>query len=319
MIPICQGKHGVIREIHIHLQLLVGDLLLKGDEHLIGAFLHLEAAHILHGDAAFALQPGNIQHAAHQPAQALGLFGNQSHVVAVPLRRDGAVPHAIDVAADGGHGGFQLVGDVGHKFLAGIFALLQRRGHVVKGQRQLGDLLGMPSRQTHTGIQIAVTEGTGGLGQLPQGGVFAAGQVDHHKSGQHRHHCNAGQKEVGDLGDHAVGFAGGGGHNDITHHRSIGIGIDGSGRKIAGIFVNVLQNAHIADVAGLADAVHIVLGQRVGLMGAAGGRFGAEDDPSALAADQNVHIGDLTGQIQVDEKLHITQSAFGVVGCGQLT
>ena len=92
------------------------------------------------------------------------------------LRGDGAVQNPVNKAGDGGHGGFQLMGYVRYKLLPLVFAFLQGGSHIVKGQSQILHLLGAAGVYLHTGIQIAVAEIMGGLGQILQGLTLIPGK-----------------------------------------------------------------------------------------------------------------------------------------------
>ena len=133
IVLIGHGVYRVLREVHVHIQVLVVDLLLEGDEHLSCTLGQIEVELLFLGDALLLLQLGDIQHTAHQSAQAFGFVRHNLQIMPPPFLGDGAVQYAVHIAGNGGHGGFQLVGHVGHEFLPGVFTLLQGRGHVVEG------------------------------------------------------------------------------------------------------------------------------------------------------------------------------------------
>ena len=81
--------------------------------------------------------------------------------------RNGAVQDAVHIAGNGGHGGFQLMGHIGHKFLALVFAFLQGGCHVVEGQSQLLHLFGVAFLHLDSRLQIAVAEGGSGARHVP--------------------------------------------------------------------------------------------------------------------------------------------------------
>ena len=123
----------MLRHIHIHVQMLVVDFLLKGDEYLSGAFLQVEVHFLFLGDALLLLELGDVQHAAHQSAQTFCFIGNDPQVVFLALLGNSAVQNSINIAGDGGHRRLQFMGHIGHKFLTLIFTLLQGGCHVVEG------------------------------------------------------------------------------------------------------------------------------------------------------------------------------------------
>ena len=57
-----------------------------------------------------------------------------------------AVQNAVDKPGDGGHGGFQLVGDIGDKAAPGALGVGEGVCHVVKGEGQLAQLVGAGDR-----------------------------------------------------------------------------------------------------------------------------------------------------------------------------
>ena len=183
IVLIGHGEYRVLRHIHVHIQLLAVDLLLKGDQHLTGAFLQIKLVLLILRDAALILQTGYIKHTADQTAQALGLVGDNLQIVGGLLPGDGTVENAVDVAGDGGHGGFQLMGDVRYEFLALVFAFLQLLGHVVEGQSQILHLFGVAAVQLDPGLQIAVTERAGGVCHQFQRITLPVGEEGHGDEG----------------------------------------------------------------------------------------------------------------------------------------
>ena len=96
------GVDGILGEVHSHIQTLVVDFLLKGNQHLPQAFGHVEPDHFFRRNPLI-LKAGHVQHTPHQAAQAFDLAGDQSQIFPLPLRRDGTVQDAVHIAADGGH------------------------------------------------------------------------------------------------------------------------------------------------------------------------------------------------------------------------
>ena len=104
-IAVCLGVHRIIREVHSNIQLLIRNLLLKGDQRLAHTFAQVKPGDTLRGEAFLSLHTGDVQHTPHQPAQPFGLAGHQAHIVAVLFRGDGAVQHTVHITGNGGHRG----------------------------------------------------------------------------------------------------------------------------------------------------------------------------------------------------------------------
>ena len=85
------------------------------------------------------LELAHVQHPPHQAAEAAALPGDDLQVLLLVLRGDGPVQDGVRVPGDGGHGGFQLVGDVGDKLPALLLGALEGVGHGVEGLRELAD------------------------------------------------------------------------------------------------------------------------------------------------------------------------------------
>jgi len=155
--------------------------------------------------------------------------------------RDGTVQDTVNVAGDGGHGGLQLVGHVGHEFLALVFALLKRQGHVVEGQSQLFHFHAVIVIQLDPGFQIAVGEGIGNLGHIPQRTALSSGKSGYTENCQKYHEHRSGQEDIGDPVQNLVGGRGGSGGNDDA------LGLfcveDGHGNHIPLIGIEILNDA----------------------------------------------------------------------------
>ena len=80
------------------------------------------------------------------------------------IRGDGAVQNPLGKAGDGGHGGLELVGDVGHKLAALALGLGQRVGHGVEGGGQLPNLVGAVGVLGDPGVHLPVGKLVGGAG-----------------------------------------------------------------------------------------------------------------------------------------------------------
>ena len=183
----------------------------EGDEHLSGAFFQIEVNLFVLRNSLLLLQLGDIQHTANQTAQTLGLIGDDVQVMLLMLRRDGAVQNPVHIAGNGGHGGLQLMGHVGDKFLPLIFALLQGRGHIVEGQSQLLHFLTGILVDFHPGIQLSVAEGGGGVGKLLQWLTFPPGKGGNAQHGHQHHKDGGGGENIADFVQNHPGSRGGGG------------------------------------------------------------------------------------------------------------
>ena len=76
-----------------------------------------------------------------QIRQALSLEENDTQVFLLHFRRDGPVRHGLHISFDGGKGGAEIVGDVGHEFLLVILHIPELRGHVVQGCGEIAHLI----------------------------------------------------------------------------------------------------------------------------------------------------------------------------------
>ena len=312
------GVDGVVGQIHSHFQIFRHDLLLEGDEHLAHAFLHVEAGLLLLGDAGLILEPGNVQHTAHQTAQAFRLVGHDLHIVPVAVRGDGAVQHAVHIAADGGHGGLQLVGHIGHELLALVFGFFQGFGHVIEGHGQLVHFLGIVAAGADTGLQVAVAEVTGGLGHLPEGtALVSCGHGhDHHgdEDDEQRHrHLN-----VSDAVHEGLGIQGGHGHDDQADVGARPVADDGNGDEITVFLVKGGDGAGLEAAALPEDLIHEVPVDGQAQMGALEIGVGTQEHIAQGVQNHRIRTGDQGGQGQVGAQVFMFQISGGIIGRHQL-
>ena len=233
VVLIGEGHYRVLGHIHVHVDMLVVDLLFEGQQHLSGAFLQIEVDLLLVRNTALALEPGNVQHAPHQPAQPFGLIGDDVQIVLPPVLRNGSVQNAVNVAGDGSHGGFQLVRNIGHKFLPLVLALLQGGRHIVEGQCQLRHFLAAVILHLDPGFQIPMTEGIGSLCHLLQGTAGPPGGQGHRHHRQRRHHQGAEEENFRDLLQNGVHTGHRGGNDHDARRRAVAARGDGHGHQKA--------------------------------------------------------------------------------------
>ena len=295
--------------------MFVGDLLFKGDQHLTHDFLQIEVHLLFLGDV-LVLELGDIQHAAHQTAEPLGFVRDDLQIVAVAVFRNGAVQNAVHIAGNGGHGGLQLVGHVGHEFLALVFAFLKTGGHVVEGQSQFLHFLTGGLVHPDPGGQVAVAEGVGGLCHVLQGFALPAGEEAGNHNSQQHHKGRGGQEQVGDPVQDLSGGDHRGGDNDDA---AGGAAADnGQAHHIPGVLVKALDNAggHISAV--LQHFCHVGAVNVPADVLAEIGIAGADDDLALLIADHCVKAGDLGGNVQIQHKFPAVQAAVNGVGSRQI-
>ena len=126
------------------------------------------------------------EHIVHQAGKPLDFPGNDTQVMVLPLGGNGAVQDTVDKAADGGHGGLQLVADIRSKAAPGRFGERQLGGHVIEGGGQPPDLIFAFHR--HPYRKIALGKGAGRRRHLPQRiDQIAGDKVDDDKA-DHQHH-----------------------------------------------------------------------------------------------------------------------------------
>ena len=312
------GIGGNFRDIHFHIEVFGGDLRFKGDQHLTGTFFNVEPGLLLVGNTALILQTGNIQHTAYQPAQPFGFIGHDLHIMAAAFRGNGTVQNAVDVAADGSHGGLQFVGHIGHKFLPLILAFLQRGGHIVERQRQLVDLPGVVVLQLDPGRQISVAEGIGGFRHGLQGLTLVPGIEGHGDDGQKHHDHGNTQIDVGDPFQHQIGVLRGG-EDHHNAHRLVGALVgNGDGHHIVLVAEQLVGHIGILRVTFSDDPADIGFVQLPALMDTAERRIGAEDQLAAAVTDGSVGSRNLGCHAEIHQKIPFGQGFVGVVGGGKL-
>ena len=133
------------------------------------------------------LQLADIQHPPHKAAETAALVGDDPQILLFILRRDGTVQNAVRIPGDGGHRGFQLVGDVGDELPALTLRLLQGLCHIIKGSRQLADLV-LPAVVIHANVKITVGILPGGSSHFPDGLDLPHGGDGGRHKGNHQHH-----------------------------------------------------------------------------------------------------------------------------------
>ena len=110
-----------------------------------------------------------------------GLYAEPRYAVGLPVTSGGILQGVVLIscdasnisgmfgkAGDGGHGGLELVRDVGDKLAAALLALGKGVRHGVKGLGQLSHLV-LPGTHIHPDIELAVAELPGGGGDLLDG------------------------------------------------------------------------------------------------------------------------------------------------------
>ena len=230
--------------------------------------------------------------------------------------RDGAVQNAVHVAGNGGHGGLQLVGDVGDEFLTPVLALLQGGCHVVEGDGHFLHFLGVIVVQPYPGFQIAVAEGVGGFRQLFQRAALPPGKGGDGQHGDQHHEQRRGEEDVGDLihdlGD-VIGRCG-----DQHDAPRVPVHENGAGDHVAAVGVQAVDDPGGGVAAAANDLLQIRLIQLQALMLTAGGSVGAEHHVPLAVADHGVGAGYLRGHGQVQLKRPVVHSAVVKIGGGQL-
>lgn len=133
------------------------------------------------------------QQAVGELGEALRLGEDDVQVLVMHLRRDGAVDHGLQVASDGGQGGAEVVGHIGHEFLLVVLRAGNLAGHVVQAHRQVADFI----VALHLEFIVHVPGGVllRGIGDLPQGNVHHLREEDQDDQGQEQ------QDDQSDVGD----------------------------------------------------------------------------------------------------------------------
>ncbi len=133
-----------------------------------------------HRDQCQSPGVGQAEHAQvfHQPGQQPRLLQHRLQVFGVG--GEDTIGERLQVALDDGQRGAQFVGDVGGLLAAGLLSAGQVSGHLVKGGRQLPDLVARADRDADT--QVARSDGPAGVGELLQ----RAGDGAHEQRTQHQ-------------------------------------------------------------------------------------------------------------------------------------
>ena len=313
-ILICPGEYGMFRHFHLNIDIFAKDLLLKGDEHLSGHFRKVKSALLLLGYAPLLLQTGDVQHIAHQAAEPLGLLGDQIQVFPALFRGDGAVENAVHIAGDGGHGGFQLMGHIGHKLLTLILALFQRSGHVVKGQSQLLHFLRVVAGGFDPGAEIAVAEGLCRPGHIPQGIGLPADEKSHNGNGYNNHQNGHHKKGVGNAADIGEGIVHRGrDHNDGLGRAGSSVGYR-HGCHVAVFFIQSADDTFVRTGTLGKDPVPVAFIQLQPCMLTAHGRIGTHEQISLGVADDGIRAGYGDGNRQRHVKILIGDAFVPIAG-----
>ena len=222
-VVVAQHQDGLLRNVRVHIQVPVRDLLLHGDQHPAHALADVKVAAGFQG--VDGLQLAHIQHPPHHAGQAAALVGDDLQVLLLPLRRDGAVQNAVRVAGDGGHGGLQLMGDIGDEFPALPLRLLEGFRHGVEGGGQLTDLI-VPAVVVHADVKVALRVPPGGLHHLPDGLHLAHGGDGGGHEGDHQHHKGRHEEQADEALPHGI-QRGSGRHTVHLAHHFLGLRVHG--------------------------------------------------------------------------------------------
>ena len=194
------------------------------------------------------------------------------------------------------------MGNIGDKLLALILALLQGGGHIVKGQGKLRHFLAVVVLHPDPGFQVPVAEGVGGLGHILQRLTFPAGKEGHRRHGHQHHRAGGGEEDLGDLTQDLVGGGDGDGYDHDAHRCRLGRGGDGHGHHEPAVVVQAPDQAGGGIHAVVHDFIKVVPVHLKTLVPAAEGLVGAHHHPSAAVADHRVGVGDLGGDVQVQQE-----------------
>ena len=198
------------------------------------------------------------------------------------LLGDGAVQNAVDKPGDGGHGGFQLVGDIGDKAAPGALGVGEGVCHVVKGEGQLAQLVGAGDRHPHG--EIPAAKGAGRGAHLPQGLHQAVGKGPHHNKGDAQRRGGGHQEHLQRLPlEGAYRADAGGGEHRPHAHILVFPGVHGHADDKGG--------AAVQPAKGVAPLVHALGRQGDGLLGH---RLGLGELAVGVISQQDValQIGD---------------------------
>ena len=279
--------HRVVGKLGVHVQVPVVDLGLQAHQHPEHDLGDVEL--LLGGDPLAGLETAQVQHLAHQPGEPPGLGGDDLQVFLLPLGGDGTVQNAVGKAGDGGHGGLEFVGDVGHKFAALGLGLGDGVGHGVEGLGQLPHLVA-PAVAVHPGVVLPVAELPHRLGHILEGsGHLQGGHRGGDEGDEHDHH--RGEEEDGGKGPPDLSDAGRlGGHEDHAGHDLLThvVQPEGDAGHIALLREGAAQGGHGLKGAGGLDALDHVGGQlHLGEVGQLTGVAGGVEDLTILAAEQH--------------------------------
>ena len=134
-----------------------------------------------------------------QFCQTVGLVEAHLQVLAMQLRRDGAVEHRLEKAVDGGEGRAEVVGDVRDELLLVILLARDLACHVVERGRKVAHLILGVHREGVVHVAGGVLLGR--LRDLPKRHVYDLGKEDEDDDGQKKQNQKL---HVGDL-QHLLG------------------------------------------------------------------------------------------------------------------
>ena len=311
-VVVAPDQDGLLRDVRLHVQVPVGDLLLHGDEDPPHGLADIEAAAAFQG--VHGLQLAHIQHPPHETGEPPALVGDDLQILLLGLRRDGPVQDAVGIARDGGHGGLQLVGDVGDEVPALALRLLQGLRHPVEGRRQLADLVAA-AVVLHADVKIPLGVEPGGLGHLPDGLDLPHGGDGADREGDHQHHHGRHQEEPQEGLPHGVHGCGGRHGEDRAQGRGPVLAQHRHAHHEAVLLIEA-QVRLPGEVPLLKEGVHHVPRQpgRLPVQGVVRG----EEDGPVRGADEEVHVRDAGGKacepqhVLAAERLGLVQEIPGV-------
>ena len=147
------------------------------------------------------VQARQVEQILDQAVEAQGVVEHHAHVAALLVGADDALLHQLEVAAQGGERGAELVGDAGHQLAAGALQLLllaQGARHLV--DRLVEDLHHLPELARRLALdpaaEVAAADAAGNLGHRLQRRGDAAGE----RPGQQR---GGGEGDQGRQGEQA--------------------------------------------------------------------------------------------------------------------
>ena len=278
--------HRVVGKLGVHIQVFAVDLGLQAHQHPQHDLRDIKL--LLGGDPLTGLEPAQIQHLPHQPGEPPGLGGDDLQIFLLSLRWDGAIQNTVGKAGNGGHGGLELVGDVGHKLAALGLRLGDGVSHGVEGLRQLPHLV-TPAVAVDSGVILPMTKLSHRLGHiLERPGHLQRGHRGGDEGNEHDHH--RGEEENGGKGPPDLGDAGRfSGHKDHAsqHLLSPVVQLEGDAGHIAGVAEGAAQGGHGLKGTGGLDTLDHAGGQLyLGEVGQLSGAAGGIDDLTVLAAQK---------------------------------